>query len=157
MNNFNELNDIMEEILYKGWTPTHFRIRYGSDIGRNTGQERLFLSDVFKGVKKWCQDNNKSFEVVEPADNNIYHIMVKVENKYIRLIQWCDEYDIDMESLKSGPWSNFTPGPITNFLNQIIRRNAWKNKGLPLLDSPPERYQIRQIPITDKLDLKKLI
>jgi len=40
MNNFNELNDIMQEILYKGWTPTHFRIRYGSDIGRNTGQER---------------------------------------------------------------------------------------------------------------------
>ena len=157
MNNFNELNDIMQEILYKGWTPTHFRIRYGSDIGRNTGQERLFLSDVFKSVQRWCQDNNKSFEIIEPADNNIYHIMVKVEDIYIRLIQWCDEYDIDMESLKSGPWSDFTPGSITNFLNQIIRRNAWKNKGLTLLDSPPERYHMRQIPITDKLDLKKLI
>ena len=151
-----EMDDILTEITTKHWKTLHFRIRYGSDIGRSIGQERLYLSDVYKMFKLWCEKNNQEFELLEKLDNNIYHIMVRVGNHIIRLIQWCDEYDIDMENLISGPWSYFVPGPRTNFLNQIIRRNAFKNKGIFLQDTPPKRYQLQLIPTKTQLDLRNL-
>jgi hypothetical protein len=106
--------------------------------------------------KDWCEKNNVPFRLLEGYDNNLYHIMVKLGTHKIRLIQWCDEYDIDMENLISGPWSNFVPGGVTNFLNQIIRRNAWKNKGMRLLDIPPKRYLADPNPTKNKLDLRTL-
>jgi MoaA/NifB/PqqE/SkfB family radical SAM enzyme len=156
MSTLQEMEDILTEITTKHWTPHHFRIRYGSDIGRNIGQERLYLSDIFKLFQQWCKNNNQYFELLEDFDNNIYHIMVRVGKHTIRLIQWCDEYDIDMENLISGPWSWFVHGGITNFLNQIIRRNAFKNKGIFLQDKPPLRYQMQLFPTKTKLDLRNL-
>lgn len=140
MYNFSELNDILHEITTEKWMPKNFRIRYGSDIGRNPGQQRLWVSDIYKAAEQWCKENGKHFKRIDPADNNIYHVMVEIEDKIVRLIQWCDETDIDMEELRSGPWCNFVPDGITNFLHQIIRRDVWKNKKLMLLDRPPKRY-----------------
>jgi len=156
MSNLEEMEYILNEITTKHWKPHHYRIRYGSDIGRNIGQERLYLSDVYKMFEKWCKDNNQEFKLLENRDNNIYHIMVRVGKHTIRLIQWCDEYDIDMENLISGPWSWFVHGGRTNFLNQIIRRNAFKNKGIFLQDKPPLRYQMQLFPTKTKLDLRNL-
>lgn len=152
----NHLDDVLKEIVSNRWKPVNFRIRYGSNIGRNPGQERVFLSDLYKKVVQWCEKNEKTLTWWPVAENNIYHIMINIEGQNIRLIQWCDEYDIDMESLRSGPWCNFVPNGITNFLNQIIRRNAFKNKGLILQDTPPLRYQINPIPDKTKLDLTKI-
>ena len=156
MSTIEEMEDILKEITTRGWNPGQFRIRYGSDIGRNIGQDRLYLSDVYNMFKDWCEKNNVPFRLLEGYDNNLYHIMVKLGTHKIRLIQWCDEYDIDMENLISGPWSNFVPGGVTNFLNQIIRRNAWKNKGMRLLDIPPKRYLADPNPTKNKLDLRTL-
>lgn len=156
MSTLQEMQDILAEITSKNWTPQHYRIRYGSDIGRNIGQQRLYLSDIYKMFKQWCEENNFEFKLLENMDNNIYHIMVRVGKHTIRLIQWCDEYDIDMESLISGPWCNFVPGGQTNFLNQIIRRNAFKNKGIFLQDRPPNRYLLNVNPTKDVLDLRTL-
>jgi len=47
-----------------------------------------------------------------------------------------------MEELCTGPWCDFVPDGITNFLNQVIRRDVWKNKNIILPDSPPLRYQV---------------
>ena len=104
-------------------------------------------------MEQWCKDNNKSFERIVEADNNIYHVMAKIDGKDIRIIQWCDETDIDMEELRSGPWCDFVPGGITNFLHQIIRRDAWKNKGNTLPDSPIERHMFTRNPTKEPLDL----
>lgn len=156
MSTLEEMNDILSEITTRAWKPHHFRIRYGSDIGRNIGQERLYLSDIYNLFKKWCAEKNIEFHLLENMDNNIYHIMVRVGKHIIRLIQWCDEYDIDMENLISGPWCNFVPGGQTNFLNQIIRRNAFKNKKIFLQDRPPLRYQLQSTPTKEKLDLRTL-
>ena len=82
--------------------------------------------------------------------------MVKIEDKIVRLISWCDETNIDMEELRSGPWCNFVPDGITNFLHQIIRRDVFKNQGLILPDSPPERYKFNRSPDKSKLDLLNL-
>jgi organic radical activating enzyme len=151
-----EVDFIMNEICSNEWRSKNFRIRYGSDIGRNPGQVRIFVSDVYKAIEQWCKDNNKSFERIVEADNNIYHVMAKIDGKDIRIIQWCDETDIDMEELRSGPWCDFVPGGITNFLHQIIRRDAWKNKGNTLPDSPIERHMFTRNPTKDPLDLLKV-
>ena len=82
--------------------------------------------------------------------------MVFVEDKEIRVIQWCDITDIDMEELRSGPWCDFVSDGITNFLHQIIRRDIEKNKHLTLPDVPPKRYQYSRIVSKEPLDLLKL-
>ena len=157
MNNFSELDDILKEITTELWMPKNFRIRYGSDIGRNPGQQRLWVSDIYKATEQWCRQNNKHFKQIEKADNNIYHVMVEIEDKIVRLIQWCDETDIDMEELKSGPWCNFVPDGVTNFLHQIIRRDVWKNKGFRLPDKPPQRYLFSRTPTMEPLNIYNLI
>jgi MoaA/NifB/PqqE/SkfB family radical SAM enzyme len=156
MMTLDEVDFIMNEICSNEWRSKNFRIRYGSDIGRNPGQERKFVSDIYKSIEQWCKINGKSFERIVQADNNIYHVMAKVEDKDIRIIQWCDETDIDMEELRSGPWCDFVPDGITNFLHQIIRRDVWKNQGMALPDNPPDRYTFNSKPDKSPLDLMKL-
>ena len=156
MISLNEVNDIMTEICSNYWQPKNFRIRYGADIGRNPGQQRIFVSDVYKAIELWCKLNNKSFKRIVDADNNIYHVMAKVEGKDIRIIQWCDITDIDMEELRSGPWCDFVPDGITNFLHQIIRRDVWKNQNNILPDTPPLRYTVNYALTAEPLDLYKL-
>jgi hypothetical protein len=82
--------------------------------------------------------------------------MVKIENNFYRLIQWCDETDIDMEELRTGPFSDFVHDGITNFLHQIIRRDILKNQGLILPDTPPIRYQLAGSYDTSPLDFTSL-
>jgi MoaA/NifB/PqqE/SkfB family radical SAM enzyme len=156
MMSLEEVDFIMNEICSNEWQSKNFRIRYGSDIGRNPGQERKFVSDIYKSIEQWCKDNNKSFNRIVEADNNIYHVMANVDGKDIRIIQWCDITDIDMEELRSGPWCDFVPGGITNFLHQIIRRDVWKNQNNILPDTPPKRYQFNKTPDSSPLDLLAL-
>lgn len=135
-----ELDYILKEITTSDWCD-HYRIRSGSEIGRNATEGPIFVSNVFKAAELWAKINNQSFEVLV-ADNNIYHIMVKIGSKYIRLIHWCDETNIDMEELRTGPWCDFSPDGNTNFLHQVIRRDVWKNNKIILPDTPPKRYQL---------------
>ena len=151
-----ELDYILNEIVNSSWHPNTFRIRAGSEIGRNSSTDRVYLSDIYKAVEQWCKDNNKKFRLATNADDNIYHIMVFVEDKEIRVIQWCDITDIDMEELRSGPWCDFVSDGITNFLHQIIRRDIEKNKQLTLPDVPPKRYHYSRIVSKEPLDLLKL-
>jgi MoaA/NifB/PqqE/SkfB family radical SAM enzyme len=140
MSSVQELHDILEEILSMQWLTLFFRVRYGSDIGRYPNQERLYLSDIYKLVKEWCLINNKEFKDL-PGDNNLYHTMVSVDGKIIRLIQWCDETDINMEELKCGPYADFSSDGITNFLHSVIRRDVEKNQGIVLPDAVPINYR----------------
>ena len=46
-----------------------------------------------------------------------------------------------MEQLKCGPWCDFVPGkPVTNFLHQIMLRDAVVNEGKVLHDTVPPKY-----------------
>ena len=137
-----ELHDILEEIVSVNWKAATFRIRAGSEIGINATTKRYYVSDIYKAIKTWAEKNNHSVEDM-PADDNIYHKMIRLNGKPIRIIQWCDITDIDMEELKSGPWNDFVPhDKRTNFLHQIIRRDIWKNQGIALPDKTPPRYQL---------------
>jgi len=154
---FHELDYILNEIWTKDWTPKTFRIRLGAEIGRNATTEISTVSDLYKAVELWCNQKDIPFERIIEADNNIYHVMVQMGDKCLRLINWCDETNIDMEELRSGPWCDFVPDGITNFLHQVIRRDIWKNQGIPLPDSPPDRYLLNRHPPKTPLDLLNLV
>jgi hypothetical protein len=156
MASISELEDILEETTSSDWHPTAYRIRYGSDIGRYPEQQRMYVSDIYKIVKSWCEKNNKTLSIIDDADNNIYHVMVLIDNGPYRLIQWCDETDINMEELRCGPWCSFVPDSVTNFLHQVIRRDVWKNQHIVLPDVPPKRYQLNYQNSNDPLDFKTL-
>jgi hypothetical protein len=111
----------------------------------------MYVSDIFKIAQNWCKKNNKTFTIMGNEDDNIYHVMVKIDDIVYRLIQWCDETDINMEELKCGPWCNFVHDGVTNFLHQIIRRDVWKNKNIALPDLPPARYLLQNF--NDQSDL----
>lgn len=122
----------------------HFRIRCGSFIGRSSDKQRSYLSTLYKEVKRITKGNI----TLEPADDNPYHIMVNWDGIVLRLIQWPDVTNIDLDELSTGPWCQFYDGPITNFVHQVITRDAFKNNKLPMLDTVPEKYQYRPL---DKL------
>jgi MoaA/NifB/PqqE/SkfB family radical SAM enzyme len=157
MVDLSELPDILTEITSSFWTPKNFRIRQGSEIGRNASTDKSFVSDLYKAIEGWCIVNEQPFERIIQADNNIYHVMAKIGDKTIRIITWCDEENIDMEELRSGPWCHFVPDGITNFLHQIIRRDVFKNQSIALPDVPPERYKFNANPPDTPLDLLNLV
>jgi len=138
-----QVADVMEEIQamgLKNHPRTEYRIRAGSDIGRTPDEPRFFLSDHVKLIKSIADRKGWTWEKI-PGDDNLYHYMVKINGLVHRIIQWCDARTIDMEQLKCGPYAYFVPGkPASNFLHQIILRDAHINNGLPLLDTVPDRY-----------------
>ena len=117
----------------------HYRIRCGSFIGRSSDQTRSYLSALVKQIKEITNDQ------IEPylSDDNPYHVMVNWNGILLRLIQWPDVTNIDMEELATGPWCQFYDGPITNFVHQVITRDAYKNMSKAKLDEAPSRYQYR--------------
>lgn len=135
--------DVLEEIQQLGNTAFQYRVRAGSDIGRNPDEPRYYLSDHVKAIKSYADSKGWTWEKI-PADDNLYHYMVKINGIVHRLIQWSDPKTIDMEELRCGPWCDFVPNkPITNFLHQIMLRDAAVNKNMMLWDTVPKRYQFR--------------
>jgi uncharacterized Fe-S cluster-containing radical SAM superfamily protein len=128
----------------------HFRIRCGSFIGRSVDKKRSYLSGLVAQVQKIL----KSSVSIDNADNNPYHVMMNWNktssanhsNIRLRLIQWPDVSNIDLEELTCGPWANFNNGPVTNFVHQVITRDAHINMKLPQLDLAPIKYQYLQHP-----------
>jgi uncharacterized Fe-S cluster-containing radical SAM superfamily protein len=143
LENLDHIPDVLEEIQKLGNTATQYRVRAGSDIGRNPDEPRYYLSDHVNAIKEYATSKGWSWEKI-PADDNLYHYMVKINGITHRLIQWSDPKTIDMEELRCGPWCDFVPGkPITNFLHQIMLRDAAVNKNMMLWDTVSERYRFR--------------
>ena len=135
-----QMEDVLEEIQRLGNRSWQYRIRAGSDIGRSPDEPRFFLSDHVKLIKSICEKKGWTWEK-KPADDNLYHYMVNINGITHRIIQWSDPKTIDMEQLKCGPWCDFVPfKPVTNFLHQIMLRDANVNNKKPLLDTVPDRY-----------------
>jgi hypothetical protein len=161
MQSLNELPDILEEIKMldgkmTGDQRTHYRIRCGSFIGRSSDLQRSYLSNTVNRVKELLGDdvvfcnkqNSPGSWFINGADDNPYHVIMKWGDIILRLIQWPDVTNIDMEELNTGPWCHFYEGPITNFVHQVITRDAYRNMKLPALDLVPEKYTYQ--PYEDK-------
>ena len=134
-----QLNYILDEIQTLHKATDQIRIRFGSKIGRVPDEPLRTLSDNYKQLLDVA--NNKGYVVQSlEGDDNIYHKMIKVGDAKVRLIQWPDVDNIVLEELITGPWCQFYDGPVTNFVHQVITRDAFKNKKQPMLDMCPEKY-----------------
>jgi hypothetical protein len=137
-----DVEDILKEIAsIHNHKINHYRIRCGSFIGRSSDQQRSYLSNLVKKVES-ILGNSVNRGVY---DDNPYHVMMEWGNIRLRLIQWPDVTNIDMDELATGPWCEFVDGPITNFVHQVIVRDAVKNNNLPLIDLAPKKYHYRRI------------
>jgi len=142
---YDHLPFILEEITKINHPQiNHYRIRCGSFIGRSSDQQRSYLSQLVKQISLLTNGNIESYK----SDDNPYHVIVNWNGILLRLIQWPDVTNIDMEELATGPWCQFYDGPITNFVHQVITRDAYKNMNLPQLDLAPSRYHYRSMNIT---------
>ncbi len=143
---YDHLPDILKEIdQINHPSINHYRIRCGSFIGRSSDQQRGYLSVLVKKIKDLIGD-----EVVPySSDDNPYHVMLQWGDKLLRLIQWPDVTNVDLEELATGPWCQFYDGPISNFVHQVITRDAYINMSLPQLDIIPEKYQYRSMAADD--------
>jgi hypothetical protein len=139
---YDHLPEILQEIKNINHIKiNHFRIRCGSFIGRSSDQQRGYLSILIKKIKDLLGDEVIAYS----GDDNPYHVMLQWNDIVLRIIQWPDVTNIDMEELATGPWCQFYDGPITNFVHQVITRDAYINMKLPMLDVMPSRYQYRSL------------
>jgi MoaA/NifB/PqqE/SkfB family radical SAM enzyme len=136
----NHLPEILEELDKIGQDRVDLvRIRMGASIGRSTG-ERNYLSNTVKALKSLLGD-----ELVHtPLEENLYHNMYNWKGMNLRLIQWPDVRSIDMEELNNGPWATFIDGPISNYIHQVILRDAFTNNKLKKLDITPDHYVLKE-------------
>jgi hypothetical protein len=115
----------------------HFRIRCGSFIGRSNDKQRSYLSNLIKRIQLLAGDDVRFCN----GDDNPYHVVMFLGNIILRLIQWPDVTNMDLEELDSGPWCQFYDGPVTNFVHQVITRDAYINNKLPPADLVPVKYR----------------
>lgn len=142
LQSLDELPFILEEIkqFHSKMTVNqqcHYRIRCGSFIGRSLDEKRSYLSSTVKRIKELLGDEITLCR----GDDNPYHVVYLWGNIVLRLIQWPDVTNIDMEELDTGPWCQFYDGPITNFVHQVITRDAYINMKMPALDLVPLKYR----------------
>lgn len=138
LESLDDVEDVLKEIAQIDNPQIHiYRIRCGSFIGRSSDSQRSYLSNLVKRVKGIL---GNAIQVGE-FDNNPYHVTMHWGKIKLRLIQWPDVTNIDMEELNTGPWANFYEGPVTNFAHQVITRDAYINNNLPKLDRVPVKYE----------------
>ena len=143
---YEHLRDVLEEIntfpYYNRGKKYQFRIRLGSNIGRVPNEPTAYISKNYKVVEEIAQSmGHELISAHEEGDDNMYHMMAYMNGHKLRIIQWPDATNIDMHHLKHSPWAKFNRQDyITNFVHQVITRDAYVNKGLPVLDRVPEAY-----------------
>jgi len=151
LESLDHMEHVLEEIQSLGQKSWQYRIRAGSDIGRSPDEPRFYLSDHVKLIKQICDRKGWTWEKL-PADDNLYHYMVNINGITHRIIQWSDVKTIDLEQLQCGPWCDFVPGkPVTNFLHQIMLRDAAVNKKMKLQDTVEVRYTFQPKNINYKM------
>jgi len=143
---YEHLRDVLEEIntfpYYNSGKKFQFRIRLGSNIGRVPTEPTAYISKNYKEVEKIAKSmGHELISAHELGDDNMYHMMAHMNGHLLRIIQWPDATNIDMQQLKHSPWARFNRQDyMTNFVHQVITRDAYVNKGLPVLDRVPEAY-----------------
>lgn len=138
--NYSQIPFILDEIQSLKNCAEEFRIRGGADIGRAPEDERGYLSDLVYDVYKNSVRKGYRWDKI-PADDNVYHYTVKINDVTHRLIQWADAKNVDLDELRQGPWGSFVPGqPLVNLMHAVILRDAAINKSMALPDQVPEEY-----------------
>lgn len=145
LGNLEQLPDVLKEVQKFGYNA---RIQVGVNIGRvpeETENQELYLSELVRETKKFCENNNWTFEP-DNVSGNRTHYAVRINGIDHKLIKWCDVKTIDLEEVQSESWASIVPNkPMSPLLHQVILRDQAVNKGLPLYDTIPEKYRHEQV------------
>jgi hypothetical protein len=139
--NLEQLSDVMHEVQkFK----INARIQVGVNIGRvpeATEERELYLSELVHHAETVCKEESWSF-IPDLVGGNRTHYAVDINGIEHKFIKWCDVKTIDLEEVQSESWASIVPGkPMSTLLHQVILRDQAINKGLPLFDTIPEKYQ----------------
>jgi uncharacterized Fe-S cluster-containing radical SAM superfamily protein len=142
LESFDQLQYCLEEIqTFHPRICKQFRIRVGSDIGRNPDGEVLYLSQLVNSAKQIAELKDWSF-VPDPQSGIRAHYPVYINGVYVKLIQWPDATTIDLNEMQTETWADLLPTkPISPLIHQVILRDASVNNGLMLYDLIPSEYQ----------------
>lgn len=117
-----------------------FRIRVGSDIGRNPEGEKIFLSQLVAEIQAVALKRGWSYDT-DFTSGIQAHYPVIVNGVYIKAIQWPDATTLDMSEMQTEAIADILPGrPPSPLIHQVILRDASVNKQMPLYDPLPEEF-----------------
>ena len=148
---YEHLRDVLEEIrtfpYYNKGLKFQFRIRLGSRIGRVPTEPTAYISQNYREVERIAKSLGRQLvSAHEIGDDNLYHMMAVMNGHILRIIQWPDATNIDLHHLRHSPWAQFNKQDyITNFVHQVITRDAYVNRGLPVLDRVPTMYTYSEL------------
>lgn len=142
LENISQLEYCLEEIQEFGTKICNqYRIRVGTDIGRHPGEEKIYLSELVDRVKEICDKKGWNYEY-DPTNGIRVHYPLLINGILVKIIQWPDVRTIDLEEDQTESWADMLPGqPVSPLVHQVILRDGAVNKGLPLLDTIPKKYQ----------------
>ena len=117
-----------------------YRLRCGAEIGRFPGGEKLFLSQLVKEVKNISEKHNWPVSV-NLHDGNRAHYPMIINNIIVKVIQWPDVRTIDLGEVQTEAIADMIPDkPPSPLVHQVMLRDGFINKKLPLYDSIPQEY-----------------
>jgi hypothetical protein len=138
-----QLEYCLEEVQEFGKTlsPQNYRIRVGTDIGRHPGEEKIYLSELVDRVIAICDRKGWEYKY-DPSYGIRVHYPLRINGILLKIIQWPDVRTLDLEEDQTESWADMLPGkPVSPLVHQVILRDGAVNKGLPLYDTIPEKYQ----------------
>lgn len=117
-----------------------FRVRTGVDIGRYPGGPKVYMSDLVKEMHRVAEKNKWKVSRIHGAGNRA-HYAVTINDVPVKIIQWPDARTLDLKEIQTEALGDFVPNkPASPLIHQIILRDAYVNKGLPLYDTIPQEY-----------------
>ncbi|WP_066960220.1 radical SAM protein [Microbulbifer sp. Q7] len=131
LRDLDDLDEVWEHCGQFWGVPHHFRIRTPSQVGR-CDDEPFYLSDLVKAFVRKANVEGKKV-VWYPADNNPYHVMVRVEQQFFRLIHFPGVEEANLNHLQSPPYALFMPElGETNLVHQFIMQEKDKKARTPM-------------------------
>lgn len=117
-----------------------YRVRCGADIGRYPGGPKIYMSELINEAKRIAKENNWSIDVSK-RDGNRAHYPLILNGIMVKIIQWPDARTIDLSEVQTEAIADILPGkPPSPLVHQVLLRDAYINKKMPLYDTIPQEY-----------------
>jgi hypothetical protein len=138
-----QVTEILDEVQSWSLIFENVRLQLGVEIGRTPDHttNELYLSDLVKTAKLYCEKNNYSWVPRDDLSNRT-HYAVDINGITHRLIKWVDVKTIDLEETFSESLAQLVPNkPMSPLLHQVILRDRAINNNILLYDTIPEQYR----------------
>jgi len=136
-----QLEDCIKEIIdFGNKINSFYRIRCGADIGRTPGGDQIYLSQLLKNTIDIC--NNLNIKLTHhPEHGNRAHYAISMNGIMTKIIQWPDVKTLDLSEVQTESIGDMLPNkPPSPLVHQVILRDGFINKKLPMLDTIPDEW-----------------